>query len=133
MGAGDVGPTDTFSEKLAKILPGEVTAVFLAVRSVIELVSQGGVGADLAPYVTFAVILLMSLATPLFLQLTGHVQQTPLALFLAISFLIWSVNIESSNILSIAPTGFGALLSFVIPISLILWAGLALPVYLVRS
>jgi hypothetical protein len=133
MGAGDVKPTDTFAEKLAKILPAEVTAVFLAIKSIIDLVAQGGGGAQLAPYVTFAMILLLAVVTPIFLQLTGHVQRLALSIFLSVSFLIWSVNIEYSNLISIAPAGWGAVLSFLIPILLILWAGLALPVYLVKS
>jgi hypothetical protein len=133
MGPGDVKPTDTFAEKLAKILPAEITAVFLAIKSIIDLVARGGGVGDLAPYVSFAVILFLAVVTPIFLQLTGHVQRLALALFLSISFLIWSVNIEYSNIISIAPMGWGAILSFLIPILLILWAGLALPVYLVKS
>lgn len=133
MGPGDVKPTDTFAEKLAKILPSEVTAVFLAIKSIIDLVSRGGQGQEIAPFVSLATILFLAVATPVFLQLTGHVQRWTLALFLSVSFLIWSVNIEYSTLISIAPPGWGDALSYFIPIILIIWAGLALPVYLVRS
>jgi len=50
-GAGDVKPTDSYAEILTKILPSEVTAVFLAIKSVVELVQRGGNGADVGPYV----------------------------------------------------------------------------------
>jgi hypothetical protein len=53
--------------------------------------------------------------------------------FLAVTFFIWAVNIDYNSMLAIAPLGTGIFFAYGIPILLILWAALALPVYLHKT
>jgi hypothetical protein len=129
----DIKPTDPFSDKLLKLLPAEVTGAYLAIRSVVELATQERVSGQerLPAYVLFGVIIFLTIATPIFLQLMDLITKNSQRIFIASSFFIWSINIEYLRIVEISPAQ--AVAKLVIPILLILWAALALPVYLFRA
>src|SRR4051812_42962008 len=67
MAERDVKPTDAYADKVLKLLPAEVTAAYLAIRSVIDLTSAGQ---QLDPsdlnklpaYIIFGVIVFLTIA-----------------------------------------------------------------------
>jgi hypothetical protein len=135
MATRDVQPTDAYADKLLKLLPAEVTAAYLAIRSVVDLTTAGQppnpADPDKLPaFIILGVIVLLTVGTPIFLQLMDLISRNSQRIFMALSFFVWAINIDYPQMLKILP--FDRLLMYLIPISLILWAGLALPVYIYR-
>ncbi len=124
-----VKPTDGFLDKIYKVLPAEITAVYLAIRSVIEMV--GGTGySPTGAIISIFVILFLTVLTPFILPVFQVITTVSQRYFIAASFLIWALNIEYGNLEIIVPAFLGEVIAFGIPITLILWAGLGLPAYL---
>lgn len=130
----DISPTGQFSDKILKLLPAEVTAAYLAIRSVIDLVSGNQGATDLvSSYILFAVIIILMALTPVFLSAVRAVTDRRRQWFLSFSFFVWAINIDYSRVILIAPTGTASVLIYVIPILLISWAALALPIFVAQT
>ncbi|WP_417309116.1 hypothetical protein [Devosia sp.] len=117
--------SDTFQDRLLKLLPAELTAVFLAIRSVVELGS--GNTPQIGAWLSFFIIVVLTLATPVVLGVFRTGVDWSLRLFMAATFLIWSLNIDIGNVLLISHGELVPLVQMVLPILVILWAGIAWP------
>jgi hypothetical protein len=129
----NIKPTDQALDKLLKSLPAEVTAAYLAIRSVIAIISSATGTDSTASYILLFIILLLTVITPFFLKAMDIIVVSIQRYFLAVTFFIWAVNIDYNSMLAIAPLDTGIFFAYGIPILLILWAALALPVYLHKT
>lgn len=128
-----IRPTDTALEKLEKILPAPATAAFLAIKAFIDVSDSSGSAANLIPYIIFGVIIFICLLIPLAARAFNGIKDIYHQIIMTITFFIWAVNIEFLRIMDMDSNfvlSNAVLLKFIIPISLILWAILLMPLSL---
>jgi hypothetical protein len=88
----DIQPTDDYVSKLLKLLPAEITAAYLSVRSICTPENSNN---DLFIAV-FA--LLIFLAAPFYMWRVLKMKNNVQVVFLTFSFLVWVANIEIARI-----------------------------------
>jgi hypothetical protein len=123
--SGDIVSTDSAMEALSKLLPSQVTAAFLGVRAVVDMASPAD--GSMGNVVAIVMIGFITLMTPVVAYWILGVKNRVHLLSLAITFLVWAVNIEYARIVNMAISNpdFWALM---LPIGLILWSAICLPV-----
>jgi hypothetical protein len=88
----DIQPSDDYVSKLLKLLPAEITAAYLSVRSICTPENSNN---DLFIGI-FAVLIF--LAAPLYMWRVLKMKNNLQVLFLTFSFLVWVANIEIARI-----------------------------------
>lgn len=123
----------SWSDVLLALIPGEVTAVYLGIRSTVAII--GETAEDIGVYVPFVLlisIVLLTLLTPV-IAMKLRSTSSRIGYFVALSFLVWSLNIDYNRMLELVylleKPILTAVASYAIPISMIIWAGLAVPVF----
>jgi len=122
-----------WSDVLLTLIPGEVTAVYLGIRSTVAMIGESA--EDIGAYVPFVLlfsILLLTILTPM-IAIKIRASSFQVGCFVALSFFIWSTNIDYNRMLELVflleQPLLTAIVSYLIPISMIIWAGLAVPVF----
>lgn len=138
------GEAEDWIGKVAAVIPGEVTAVYLAIRSTVLMLS----GSDeqlgsYVPYVLFISIVLLVPVTPLFMKIIRGASFR-VGCIIAASFFIWALNIDYDTMVVLAERTDETLFNFddesdnsgpitifttfFIPTVLIAWSGLFIPI-----
>ena len=122
--------TDTALEKLEKILPAQATATLLAIKAFLDVSVVGNPQSqEFAGYIILSVIVLIALLVPLTARVLSNVSSKPQQYIMALTFFIWAINIEYTRILSMsALSSVSLLVGILIPIVLLLWAILIVPI-----
>lgn len=122
-----------WSEVIIALIPGEVTAVYLGIRSTVAMIGESA--EDIGAYVPFVLLISISLLTMLTPYVAVKMRSTSwtIGFFVALSFFVWATNIDYNRMLELVylldiPI-LTASASYAIPISMIIWAGLAVPVF----
>lgn len=132
-GSGDQKALTDWSKVILAVIPGEVTAVYLGVRSTVAMIGQSAeeIG-SYVPFVLMISIILLTLITPYFSSLIRGAD-TKTGIFVAASFFVWALNIDYDRALEVVfliDRGLTyAIASYAIPILMIAWAGLAIPMF----
>jgi hypothetical protein len=129
------GPASTtWSDAVLAVIPAEITAAYLAVRALVATIAQSGEGAaQWDPLVMTIVLVLLALVTPwLSSKLHSGNWKRP-EIFPAFSFAVWAANIDYQRLLDLlvdnGASSFALMaFTYAIPIALLLWAMLAIPV-----
>lgn len=134
----------SWSDKVLATLPAEVTAVYLAVRSIVALLAEDKESIyTYIPFVLFICILILAVAAPFFAKIVRGLKIKYDGIVIALSFIIWALNIDYQRMVTLA-TNVHALVThattpndnavpiiavrFALPITLIMWAGLIIPI-----
>jgi hypothetical protein len=134
----------SWSDRVLAILPAEVTAVYLAVRSIVSLLAENKESIyTYIPYVLFICILILTVAAPFFAQIVRGLKIRYDGIIIAVSFLIWALNIDYQRMVTLATNVYDLathaqtasdnaipilVVRFGLPIILIMWAGLVIPI-----
>ena len=124
-----------WSDAVLAVIPAEITAAYLAVRALVATIAQSGEGAaQWDPLVMVIVLGVLTVLTPwLSPKLHGGNWKQP-GLFAAFSFVVWAANIDYERILDLlVDNGASSFVlmafTYAIPIALLLWAMLAIPIF----
>jgi hypothetical protein len=132
----------SWTDKVLALLPAEVTAVYLAVRSVVALVAEKNEYLYKSiPLVLFISIVVLTIASPVFARVVRGLKSKSDAAMIAVSFPIWALNIDYQRMIDLTKQVYEqsqghpvssalpiTIVQFALPITLIMWAGLAIPI-----
>jgi hypothetical protein len=101
----EIQPLDSYSAKILKLIPAEITAAYLSINSLVDQ-SDG--------FSTLMIIALciLTFLCPFYLRLT-NVRNVLQIGFSTISFLLWAINISASRLIEysfFSPSALGVIL-----------------------
>lgn len=111
----DITQDSDYSDKLLKLIPGEVVAAYITIDGIIPPTVAS------AKWVSLAVAVVLLFAIPLYLTKTLEVENTTQVVFTMLSFLIWLYSLGGPFKLWAAATGVPFHVPFIGSILLILW------------
>jgi hypothetical protein len=94
MASREVRDLDSYSSKLAKLIPGEVTAAYLAINSLVSI-------DDGMSWVMITSLVILAIFCPLYLWKLQNVRNVAQIAFTTAAFPLWALNISYPRIPSI--------------------------------
>jgi len=118
--------TDTNVDRFAKILPADVTAAFLSIRTGIAAIGQGEAYTNGIIYSFVAILLLC----PFYFRLLMDVKNWWQNGFLCLSFMVFGLSIASDNFIAYFGARHELMIKIIATVAPILWAFMITPMFL---
>ena len=125
----------SWSDVVLSVIPAEVTAAYLGVRALVATIAQSNEEvAQYDPLVMVALIVLLTVLSPWITSALRGGTKAKQQIIPALSFAIWALNIDYQRVIDLLITIDAGdlariIATYAIPILLILWAALVVPVY----